>query len=89
MGVDLPAPGLAELWIDNLAPPADAVVVAVENLLEDKDKFARLLPWLMKIARSQRSFPDPEVAVRDLIAKVRAHFQGPFRLKHIGMATPG
>ena len=45
------------------------------SLLEDKDKFARLLPWLLKVVRSQDAFPKPEEALRDLIAEVRAHFR--------------
>ncbi len=76
IGIPLAAFELIELWVDNLAPPLDAVVAAVERLLEDKDKFVRLLPWLLKAVRSHESFPTPEDSMRDLIAEVRAHFRG-------------
>lgn len=75
LGLELPAIELIELWIDNLAPPLDAVAASVTKLLEDKDKFARLLPWLLRVARSQEAFPKLEESVRDLIAEVRAHFR--------------
>jgi hypothetical protein len=71
----LPAFELVELWIDNLAPQLDVVTASVARLLEDKDKFARLLPWLLKVVRSQESFPQPEESVRELIAEVRAHYR--------------
>lgn len=63
-----------ELWIDNLAPPLDAVNAAVADLLADKDKFARLLPSLMKIARHLGS-TEEEDALRALIGEVRKHFR--------------
>ena len=71
----LPAFELIELWIDNLAPQLDVVTASVKKLLEDKDKFARLLPWLLKIVRSQEHFPKPEETVRELIAEVRTHYR--------------
>ena len=71
----LPQAALVELWIDNLAPPLEAVADAVERLLGEKDKFARLLPWLLKITRSRQAFADQEESVRDLIAEVRSHFR--------------
>ena len=71
----LPAFELIELWIDNLAPQLDVVTASVAKLLEDKDKFARLLPWLMKVVRSQEAFPKPEESVRELIAEVRTHYR--------------
>ena len=71
----LPAFELVELWIDNLAPQLDVVSASVTRLLGDKDKFARLLPWLMKVVRSQENFPQPEETVRELIAKVREHYR--------------
>lgn len=71
----LPAFELIELWIDNLAPQLDVIAASVTRLLEDKDKFARLLPWLLKIVRSQDAFPKPEESVRELIAAVRAHYR--------------
>jgi hypothetical protein len=64
-----------ELWIDNLAPQLDVVSASVTRLLGDKDKFARHLPWLMKVVRSQENFPQPEETVRELIAKVREHYR--------------
>ena len=76
LGLELPAFELVELWIDNLAPQLDAVSMSVMKLLKDKDTFARLLPWLMKVVRSKEDFPKPEDSVRDLIAEVRAHYRG-------------
>jgi hypothetical protein len=64
-----------ELWVDNLAPALDAIVEAVTNLLTDKDRFARLLPWLLKVVRSRDCSFDQEEAVRELIAEVRQHFR--------------
>jgi hypothetical protein len=74
-GCPLPSAKSVELWIDNLAPPLDAVTGAVDRLLAEKDKFARLLPWLLKVVRSREGFADQEEAVRELIAEVRAHFR--------------
>ena len=71
----VPPHAYIELWIDNLAPPLDAVVASVNNLLGDKDKFARLLPWLLKVMRCQESFPEQEETVRALIDEVRSHFR--------------
>ena len=75
LGLELPAFELIELWIDNLAPQLDAVSMSVMKLLKDKDRFARLLPWLLKVVRSKDSFPKPEESVRDLISEVRTHFR--------------
>jgi len=74
-GVELPAFELVELWIDNLAPKLDAVAASVTKLLQDREAFARLLPWVLKVVRSQDSFPKPEESVRELISEVRAHFR--------------
>ena len=71
----LPPADAVELWIDNLAPPLDAVVSAVNNLLAEKDKFVRLLPWLLKVMRTRDDFPVQEQSVRQLIAEVRLHFR--------------
>ena len=71
----LPADADVELWIDNLSPPLDAVKASVDNLLAEKDKFVRLLPWLLKVVRSQDSFAVQEESVRELIAEVREHFR--------------
>lgn len=64
-----------ELWVDNLAPPLDAVVASVDNLLADKERFARFLPWLLKVVRCQDSFEAKEGEMRELIAEVRRHFR--------------
>jgi hypothetical protein len=74
-GRTLPSIGLIELWIDNLAPSFDAVSRAIEALLGEKDKFVRLLPWLLKVVRTQDGFIEQEEAVRELIAAVRQHFR--------------
>jgi hypothetical protein len=74
-GCALPPVRSVELWIDNLAPPLDAVVTSVNNLLSEKDKFVRLLPRLLKVVRSQDSFAEQEEAVRELIEEVRQHFR--------------
>jgi hypothetical protein len=74
----LPPAASVGLWIDNLAPPLDAVVEAVARLLGEKDKFVRLLPWLLKVARTSQSDVG-EDSVRDLIAEVRAHYQRKLR----------
>jgi len=75
LGLPLPSFELVELWIDNLAPTRDAVTASVTKLLGDKAKFARLMPWLLKIVRSQDSFLEQEDALRELMAEVRAHFR--------------
>lgn len=73
--IPLPQAERVELWIDNLAPPLDCVVDAVHRLLGEKDKFVRLLPWLLKLVRSRDDFAAQEQSVRDLIAEVRLHFR--------------
>jgi hypothetical protein len=77
-GCTLPPAEAVSLWVDNLAPPLDAVVEAVGRLLGEKDKFVRLLPWLLRVARSLRSDVQ-EDSVRELIAEVRAHYQRKLR----------
>jgi len=66
---------LIELWIDNLAPLLDTALAAVDRLLEDREKIARLLPYLLKVARCN----DPSIAIendlRDLMAAVRSHYR--------------
>jgi hypothetical protein len=74
-GCPLPSPDLVELWIDNLAPPLDAVTAAVDRLLAEKAKFARLLPWLFKVVRGRDPFADQEDSIRELIDEVRLHFR--------------
>lgn len=73
--ISLPPADQVELWIDNLAPPLDAVVSAVDRLLGERDKFVRLLPWLLKLVRTRDDFAAQEHSVRDLIAEVRLHFR--------------
>ena len=53
---------LLELWMDNLAPPRDAVTASVTKLLDDKDKLARLLPWSLKVSAARRVFRSPKRA---------------------------
>lgn len=69
------APELVELWLDNLAPQSDAVAFAVNSLMDKKDKFARLLPWILRIVRSRDTFAVQEQSVRELIEEVRQHFR--------------
>ena len=69
-----PPAEVVELWIDNLSPPLEAVVASIGNLLADKDKLARLLPWLLKVMRSLDGYSGEEAAVRELMAAVRAHY---------------
>lgn len=71
----LPHADLLALWVDNLAPHRRAVADGIDRLLADKDKFARLLPWLLKVARSQATFAAQEESIRDLIAEVRGHYR--------------
>jgi len=73
--LEAPAPELLALWIDNLSPPIDATAISVGRVLDYKDRFARLLPWLLEVVRSTREFPNPEGSLRNLIAAVRAHFR--------------
>ena len=75
LGCVVPPHAYIELWIDNLAPTLDAVATSVANLLADKNKFARLLPWLLKVMRCQESYSQQEEAVRELISEVRRHFR--------------
>ncbi|HUG62719.1 MAG TPA: hypothetical protein VMP03_12785, partial [Methylomirabilota bacterium] len=44
-------------------------------LLDDKDKFTRLLPSLLRVMRSRDSFADEEESFRELMAEVRQHFR--------------
>jgi hypothetical protein len=64
----------ALLWLDNLAPPLEAIVAAVEELLAQKDKFARLLPRLLKLVRI-RDGAAQEQSVTDLFAAVQAEYR--------------
>lgn len=74
-GCRLPPEDHVELWIDNLSPPLQAVIDSVTALLSDKEKFARLLPWLLKADRCHDSSPERDVTMRMLIAAVRRHFR--------------
>jgi hypothetical protein len=70
----MPAADAVELWIDNLSPPLDRVVAAVNSLLEDKERFARFLPWLLKVMRSLDTYSQETDSVRELMIAVRAHY---------------
>jgi hypothetical protein len=70
-----PAFELVELWVDNLAPPLDGILAAVARLLEDREKIARLLPYLIKAARCEDESIAVENSLRDLMAAVRLHFR--------------
>jgi hypothetical protein len=74
-GCALPPTNLINLWIGNLAPPLDSVTDAITNLLSDRERFARLLPWLLKVARCPGSVAVSEEALRELFAAVRRHFR--------------
>lgn len=76
VGAQMPAAGSVELWVDNLSPPLDAVLEAVSSLLEDKDRFARFLPWVLRVMRSLDSYPQEAESVRELMNAVRAHYAG-------------
>ncbi len=77
-GFMLPPSELIDLWVGNLAPPLAGVRDSVTRLLRDKDKFARVLPWLLRVGRCQTSPAGFEESLRDLIDKVRLHFrEGP------------
>lgn len=71
----VPAVEVVELWLDNLAPPRHAIVTAATNLLSKKEKLVRVLPFLLKIVRSNGSLADEEESVRELIEAVRRHFR--------------
>jgi len=75
LGCALPPADSIELWVDNLAPPLDAVLASVEGLLADKDKFARLLPWLLKVARCEDASAAHDEAMRELMTEVRLHYR--------------
>jgi hypothetical protein len=74
-GRALPPAGMVELWLDNLAPQLESVIASVDRLLADKDKTARLLPWLLKLARCDDRPTEFEDSLRDLFGEVRAHFR--------------
>jgi hypothetical protein len=74
VGAQMPAADLIELWIDNLSPPLDMVLDAVSSLLEDKERFARFLPWLLKVMRTFDTYSQETESVRDLLEAVRAHY---------------
>jgi len=71
----MPPRRYVKLWIDNLSPPLDAVIDSVTSLLDDKDRFSRLLPSLLRVARSRDSFAEEEDAFRELMTEVRRHFR--------------
>jgi hypothetical protein len=71
----MPPGAYVELWLDNLAPPLDAVLGSVRNLLLEREKLARLLPYLLKVVRCRSRSDEDEQALRELIAEVRQHFR--------------
>jgi hypothetical protein len=71
----MPAADAVELWIDNLSPPLDAVLTAVRTLLADKEKFARFLPFVLKVMRGLETYPNEGNAVRELMEAVRSHYR--------------
>jgi hypothetical protein len=70
----MPAAEAVELWVDNLSPPLETVVASITSLLANKDKVARLLPWLLKVMRSMDNYLGEETSVRELMAAVRTHY---------------
>lgn len=78
-----------ELWVDNLAPPLDAVLGSVRTLLQDREKFARVLPFVLKVMRARGKTTEGEEALRELIAEVRQHFRNqPLEWSRDLRATP-
>lgn len=75
-GGQMPAADALELWVDNLSPSLDTVLDAVRSLLEDKDRFARFLPWVLKVMRCLDSYPQEAESIRELLAAVRAYYAG-------------
>ncbi len=73
--IAMPPQKLVDLWIGNLAPPLESVTGSVKSLLGDRERFARLLPRLLKAARAPGAVAAPEEALRDLFAAVRRHFR--------------
>lgn len=78
-GCALPSDKLIKLWVDNLSPPLSAVTVSVGRLLAERQRFARVLPWLLKIARSQQDFADQDESLFELIAEIRQHYRQTLR----------
>ena len=64
-----------ELFLDNLSPPHTVVAQASDDLLSDRAKFARLLPYVMEIAKltPHRQLRDANLGA--LITAVREHFR--------------
>ena len=75
--LSLPLPHLEgiELFLDNLSPPHTAVAQASDAMLADRDKIARLLPYVVQIAKltPHRNLRDANIAA--LIAAVREHYR--------------
>jgi hypothetical protein len=44
--------------------------------MTDKDRIARLLPWLLKLMRSFDFYAGEEASIRELMNAVRLHFRG-------------
>lgn len=75
VALPLPSSDLLTLWIDNLSPPLGAVSESVIALLTEKDRFVRLLPWILKAVRSQDTFAAQEESLHELIEEVRGYFR--------------
>jgi hypothetical protein len=74
-GVAFPPGDLVELWVGNLSPPLASVSAAITRLLEDRERTARLLPYLLKVARQRENSASMEKSLHELMAAVRRHFQ--------------
>jgi hypothetical protein len=74
-GCASPPVDLLALWVGNLAPPLDSVMQAVRCLLADREKLARLLPWLLKLVHCPEVPHLSEDSLRELVAALRRHFR--------------
>jgi hypothetical protein len=64
-----------ELFLDNLSPPHTAVAEASDAMLADREKIARLLPYVMEIAKLTPHRNPRDAIVAALITAVRDHFR--------------
>ncbi len=75
VGLAMPPTEFVDVWVNNLAPPLESVTRAIRTLLVNRDKFARVLPRLLKVARCPGALDVSEDELRDLFAAVRKHFR--------------
>lgn len=75
LGLALPRLDGIELFVDNLSPPHTAVGEASDALLADREKLARLLPYVMEVAKLTPHRNPHAANVSSLIAAVRDHFR--------------